>query len=89
VRLRSAGLEQGAGNVGGVRVVYYTQLAKGRVRLLLIQAISVVAQLKTKTGVGYGPAGPSAPRSAPWSLHGTYVRRVSTARTRPLRTAEG
>ncbi|MEJ2389085.1 MAG: hypothetical protein P8Y27_17780 [Chromatiaceae bacterium] len=48
MRLRSAGLEQGAGNVGGVRVVYYTQLAKGRVRLLLIQAISVVSQLQTK-----------------------------------------
>jgi hypothetical protein len=37
-----------------------------------------------KTGVRYGSAGPSAPLRPPWSLHGKYLRRVSTARTRPL-----
>jgi hypothetical protein len=47
-------------------------------------AISVVAQLKTETGVGYGSAEPSAPRTAPWSMHGTHLRRLWTAGTRPL-----
>jgi hypothetical protein len=40
VCVRCAGLEQGAANVAGVRVVYYNQRAKGRVWLLLIYAKS-------------------------------------------------
>jgi hypothetical protein len=61
---QAAKLLQGLG--AQARVVEIDSLAQ-RVAALE-ETVSVVAQLKTKAGVGCGAAGPSAPGRAPWSL---------------------